>query len=62
MVSYKCQQLKNLDLFGFPVSLYYEGNEKVKKSVFGALVSIMISTLFIVYVLFLTHKVINPNH
>ena len=42
--------LTKLDMFGYPVSLYYNDEEKVKKSLFGSIITILIGMLSMSYV------------
>ena len=42
--------LTKLDMFGYPVSIYYNDEEKVKKSLFGSIITIIIGMLSLSYV------------
>ena len=55
-----CHLLKNLDIFGFPVSLYYLKQENKKKSLFGASVTVLIALVSLSYLAIILQKVMNP--
>ena len=38
-----CQSLQTIDMFGFPVNLYYLKRENLKKSSFGAIMTIFLA-------------------
>ena len=56
----KCDWLWDLDMFGFPVSLYYQNKENVKKSLCGSIITIIIMIISLSYVAELLNHVMNP--
>ena len=54
--------LLNLDMFGYPVSLYYHKNSSKKKSIFGLVISVILFGLMVVYITILGKRLKSVEH
>ena len=53
-------KLLNLDIFGYPVSLYYHKHQRKKKSMCGLILSVMMLMTAALYIGILALRVGNP--
>lgn len=57
-----CELIKSLDIFGYPVTFYFLNQSNVKKSIFGALVTIILALLSLGYMSMTMTKFINTEY
>lgn len=56
------QYLAKLDVFGYPVSLYYHENKQKKKSVVGFIITVFMLLVATTYFVFMALRVGDPEY
>lgn len=54
--------LLTLDMFGYPVSLYYHENSSKKKSIFGLVISVILFGFMVTYITILANRLGSVEH
>ena len=56
------ESLMKLDMFGYPVSLYYHKDYSKKKSYFGVVISVILFGLMVGYIMILGKRLGSVEH